>query len=221
MSISRRTIFTRMCFTIRPSRSGCAARKRKIESAFCVNSESRVQRAGNRCDACGHDGHTAILMGVAEILTDMRKELKGAVVFIFQPAEEGVLKGEEGGAELMVKQGVLDNREVDVISVDPIVASAQIINGLETIVSRNVNITQNPAVVTLGAIHGGIRNNIIYLQPGSPDCGKNCRSSRRNSCVRLYEIVLTANYSYYSGTNLGGIPSLSPDNPIQSTAGRV
>jgi len=124
--------------------------------------------------ACGHDGHTAILMGVAEILTDMRKELKGTVVFIFQPAEEGVPKGEEGGAELMVKQGVLDNPKVDVIfglhmdaqlevgkisyrpaatmasaadvritvignpshgaspwySVDPIVASAQIINGL-------------------------------------------------------------------------------------------
>ena len=158
--------------------------------------------------ACGHDGHTAILMGVAEILASMKKELKGTVVFIFQPAEEGAPKGEEGGAELMVKEGVLDNPKVDVIfglhmdallevgkisyhpgaamasasdmkitvkgkpshgsqpwlSVDPIVVSAEIINSLQTIVSRNVNLTENPAVVTIGAIHGGNRNNIISEQ---------------------------------------------------------
>lgn len=158
--------------------------------------------------ACGHDGHTAILMGVAEILAGMKKDLKGTVVFIFQPAEEGAPKGEEGGAELMVKQGVLDNPKVDVIfglhmdallevgkisyhpgaamasasdmkitvkgkpshgsqpwlSVDPIVVSAEIINSLQTIVSRNVNLTENPAVVTIGAIHGGNRNNIISEQ---------------------------------------------------------
>jgi len=158
--------------------------------------------------ACGHDGHVAILMGVAEILVGMKKELKGTVVFIFQPAEEGAPKGEEGGAELMVKEGVLDNPKVDVIfglhmdalvevgkisyhpggamasagdlkitvkgkpshgaspwnSVDPIVVSSQIINSLQTIVSRNVNLTENPAVVTIGAIHGGNRNNIISEQ---------------------------------------------------------
>ena len=155
--------------------------------------------------ACGHDAHVAILMGVAEILSGMRKELKGTVVFIFQPAEEGAPKGEEGGAKLMVKEGVLDNPKADVIfglhmdaqlevgkisyhpggamassadfkitvngkpshgsspwySVDPIVVSAQIINSLQTIVSRNVNLTENPSVVTIGAIHGGNRNNII------------------------------------------------------------
>ena len=158
--------------------------------------------------ACGHDGHVAILMGVAEILAGMKKELKGTIVFIFQPAEEGAPKGEEGGAELMVKQGVLNNPKVDVIfglhmdaqletgkiayhpagamasasdlkitvkgkpshgaspwySVDPIVVSAQIINSLQTIVSRNVKLTENPAVVTIGAIHGGNRNNIISDQ---------------------------------------------------------
>lgn len=158
--------------------------------------------------ACGHDAHTSILMGVAEILAGMKKELKGTVVFIFQPAEEGGPKGELSGAELMVKEGVLENPKVDVIfglhldalletgkisyhpgpamagagdmkitvkgkpshgsqpwlSVDPIVVSASIINSLQTIVSRNVNLTENPAVVTIGAINGGNRNNIISEQ---------------------------------------------------------
>jgi len=158
--------------------------------------------------ACGHDSHVAILMGVAEVLTAKQKDLKGTVKFIFQPAEEGAPKGEEGGAELMVKQGALKNPDVDVIfglhinsqieagkityrpggmfagvgdlkitvkgksshgadpwsSVDPIVTSAQIINNLQTIISRNVNITRNAAVVTIGAIHGGNRSNIIPEQ---------------------------------------------------------
>ena len=158
--------------------------------------------------ACGHDTHMAILMGVAEILSSIRKDLKGTVKFIFQPAEEGAPKGEEGGAELMVKEGVLDNPKVDVIfglhissqtalgnityrsgglmasvndmkivvkgrqahgaapwsSIDPIVISAQIINNLQTIVSRNLDITQNAGVVTVGSIHGGVRSNIIPEQ---------------------------------------------------------
>jgi amidohydrolase len=155
--------------------------------------------------ACGHDTHVSILMGVAEVLVGMQDELKGTVKFIFQPAEEGAPKGEEGGAELMVKEGVLENPKVDVIfglhikaklevgkvtyhpggtfagvsdmkitvkgksahgaypwySVDPIVTSAQIINALQTIVSRNINVTENAAVVTIGSIHGGNRSNII------------------------------------------------------------
>ena len=158
--------------------------------------------------ACGHDTHMAILMGVAEILSSMRNDIKGTVKFIFQPAEEGSPKGEEGGAELMVKEGVLDNPKVDVIfglhissqtelgrityrsgglmasvndmrivvkgrqahgaapwaSVDPIVTAAQIINNLQTIVSRNLDITQNAGVVTVGSIHGGVRSNIIPEQ---------------------------------------------------------
>src|SRR6195952_2284296 len=155
--------------------------------------------------ACGHDSHMAILMGVAQVLASMKTDLHGTVKFIFQPAEEGLPPGEHGGAEQMVKEGVMENPKVDVVfglhiqsyqpvgtityrpggdmaavndmqiivhgrsshgaypwsSVDPIVTSAQIINNFETIVSRNLHITDNPAVVTVGAINGGNRSNII------------------------------------------------------------
>ncbi len=158
--------------------------------------------------ACGHDTHMAILMGVAQILSSMKNDLKGTVKFIFQPAEEGAPQGETGGAERMVKEGVLENPKVDVIfglhinsqtevgkisyrpggtmagvndmkitvkgrsshgaypwsSVDPIVVSAEIINNLQTIVSRNLDVTQNAGVVTIGSIHGGNRSNIIPEQ---------------------------------------------------------
>ncbi len=155
--------------------------------------------------ACGHDSHVAMLMGVAEVLAGMKKNLAGTVKFIFQPAEEGVPVGEEGGAELMVKEGVLENPKVEVIfglhvnsqtpvgdigyrpggtmaavndmkitvsgqqahgaypwsSIDPVVVAAQIVTSLQTIVSRNLNITENPGVVTIGSIQGGVRSNII------------------------------------------------------------
>lgn len=155
--------------------------------------------------ACGHDAHVAILMGVAEILAAHKNDIAGTVVFLFQPAEEGITGLETFGAKQMVEQGVLDNPRVDAVfglhissifdlgtlhyrpgatmaavdelkikihgkqshgarpwtSVDPIVTSAQVINSLQTIVSRNVDITSMPAVLTIGAIHGGIRHNII------------------------------------------------------------
>ncbi len=154
--------------------------------------------------ACGHDAHTAMLMGVAEILAGMKAQLPGTVKFIFQPAEEGPPPGETGGAGDMVKEGVLENPHVDAIfglhvmpmapgtlwyragglmassdrlkivvhgrqthgaapwgGVDPIAVGAQIVNGLQTIVSRQIDITQAPAVVTIGHITGGIRYNII------------------------------------------------------------
>lgn len=156
--------------------------------------------------ACGHDSHVAILMGVAEVLAGMKDDLAGNVKFIFQPAEEGVFDAEIAGAELMVKEGVMedvdavfglhinsqtevgqisyrsgpimaavDNLNITVkgtqahgaypwSSVDPIVTSSQIVMGLQTILSRSVNVTKNPAVVTIGAIHGGIRHNIIPEQ---------------------------------------------------------
>src|SRR5882762_4785492 len=65
--------------------------------------------------ACGHDSHMAKLMGVAEILSKNKNELKGTIKFLFQPAEEGLPPGEEGGAYLMIKEGVLENPKVDVV----------------------------------------------------------------------------------------------------------
>jgi amidohydrolase len=155
--------------------------------------------------ACGHDSHVAILMAVAEILSKNKSDLKGTIKFIFQPAEEGPPKGEEGGADLMVREGVLDNPKVDVIfglhiqgirklgqiaykpagmmaasdwftikvkgkqshgaapwlGIDPIVVSAQIINGIQTIVSRQTQLTKEPAVISVGMINAGVRQNII------------------------------------------------------------
>ncbi len=155
--------------------------------------------------ACGHDGHMSILMAVANILAKNKSELKGTVKFIFQPAEEGAPVGEEGGAYLMIKEGVLENPKVEAIfglhiqsllpsgqlayrsgglmaavdgvnikvkgigahgatpwdSVDPIVVTSQIINGLQTIVSRQTELTKGAAVITIGSMHGGIRRNII------------------------------------------------------------
>ncbi|WP_286262927.1 amidohydrolase [Thalassotalea atypica] len=172
--------------------------------------ESKVRSTNNGQDvgvmhACGHDTHIAMLMGAAKILTSMKSELTGKVKFIFQPAEEGAPRGEVGGAQVMVEEGVLKNPDVDVIfglhissdlevgkveykeegimaavdpykivikgkqshgaypwlSADPIVTSAQVIMGLQTIVSREVKLVDSAAVVTVGMIHGGNRSNII------------------------------------------------------------
>lgn len=65
--------------------------------------------------ACGHDTHVAMLMGTAEVLTGMKDKIKGTVIFIFQPAEEGPPAGEEGGAPLMVKEGVMTNPKIDAV----------------------------------------------------------------------------------------------------------
>ena len=154
--------------------------------------------------ACGHDTHVAILMGVAELLA-ANTDFAGTVKFIFQPAEEGAPEGEEGGADLMIAEGVLENPKVDAIfglhinsgthvgkvryrpqgimassqrfvinvkgkqahgsqpwmSVDPILISAKIVDGLQSIISRNAELTKEAAVISVGSIHSGIRFNII------------------------------------------------------------
>lgn len=155
--------------------------------------------------ACGHDTHVSILMGTAQVLAGMKKDVPGTVVFIFQPAEEGPPGTEEGGAPLMIKEGVLDNPKVNAIfglhinsqtpvgviryksggtmassdwftirvkgkqthgsqpwsGVDPIMVSASIINGLQTIVSREMELTKAPVVISVGKINSGVRSNII------------------------------------------------------------
>lgn len=155
--------------------------------------------------ACGHDAHTAILMAVAEIFAPMKSQIAGTIKFLFQPAEEGPPGDEEGGAELMIKQGVLENPRPAAIfglhviagmatgkigyrpgptmagadtirirvqgrqthgafpwqGIDPVVLASQIVIGLQTIASRQMDITVEPCVVTISCIHGGVRDNII------------------------------------------------------------
>jgi amidohydrolase len=155
--------------------------------------------------ACGHDAHTAVLMGVAEALVKVKADLRGKVLFVFQPAEEGAPPGEVGGASEMLKAGIFDKYKPEVAigshawaslntgdfgyrvgplmadsniwrivvkgkqshgsrpwnGVDPILVASQIVTTLNTIVSRQVDITDNPAVLSVGIIKGGVRNNII------------------------------------------------------------
>lgn len=155
--------------------------------------------------ACGHDTHIAILMGVAEILSKNKDKINGTIKFVFQPAEEGAPPGEEGGAKLMVKEGVLENPKVDAIfglhigsmqpvgtlayksggimaavnsfeinvtgkqthgsmpwgGIDPIMASVKIIDGLQTLVSREMPLTNEAVVLSIGKISSGVRSNII------------------------------------------------------------
>ena len=154
--------------------------------------------------ACGHDAHVAILMGVAEFLAKNKADIKGNIMLIFQPAEEGPPEGENGGAKMMLEEGIFERYNPEVIfglhvgngphgyvgltpgpamaaasayrikikgvqahgsrpwdSIDPIMATSQLIEGLNTIVSRRINIINNPAVVSVGIVKSGTRNNII------------------------------------------------------------
>lgn len=169
-----------------------------------VTGEYNGQKVGVM-HACGHDSHIAMLLGAADILSKMKNDLPGTVVFLFQPAEEGPPGTEEGGAPLMVKEGALDNPKVDAVfgihieagldlgkiyykpgafmassdwftikvkgrqshgaspwqGIDPIVVSSNIIQNLQTIVSRQVDLTKAPVIITVGKFNAGVRPNII------------------------------------------------------------
>ncbi len=186
--------------------------------------------------ACGHDTHVAMLMGAAEVLAAMREDLQGNVMFVFQPAEEGAPKGEEGGAELMLKQGIFKRHKPDVAfglhitsslpagslayrsgpamasadsfeilvhgeqthgsapwgGVDPITAAAQIVGGINNIVSRQINITKEPAIVSFGKIAGGVRSNII---PDQVEMVGTIRNFDMDNRQKIFEkIKVTANH---------------------------
>jgi amidohydrolase len=178
------------------------------ETGLPFASKERGQYMGREVGvmhACGHDFHMSILLGAAEVLAGMKADLAGTVKIVFQPAEEGV-PGEPGGAEVMVKDGVLENPKVDAMfglhvgitpleagsitfrprglmaagdtyrivvkgrqthgampwaGVDPVVVASQIVLGLQTVVSRQIDLTAAPAVVTVGTIEGGTRHNIV------------------------------------------------------------
>ncbi|TDH27385.1 amidohydrolase [Segetibacter sp. 3557_3] len=182
--------------------------------------------------ACGHDTHTAILIGAATVLSQMKKDVPGTVVFLFQPAEEGSPIGEEGGASLMVKEGVLNNPKVEAafglhinsatevgtikyksgsvmasadefsikvkgkqthgaypwLGIDPIVVSSQIIMGLQTIVSRESELTKAPVVISVGMFHSGVRMNII---PEEADLTGTIRTLDANMRKLVFEKIKT------------------------------
>lgn len=197
-----------------------------------VTTEFRGEKVGVM-HACGHDGHIAILLGVAEALVKMKDQLQGQVLFVFQPAEEGPPEGERGGAKLMMEEGLFKIAKPDAMiglhlmaslntgvigykpgplmagsdyftitvtgsqthgsrpwtGVDPITVSGQILTGLQTIVSRQIDITQVPAVITVGAIKGGIRFNIIPDSVEMVGTVRNFDRAMRDDIVKRMQIT--------------------------------
>ncbi|HVQ05206.1 MAG TPA: amidohydrolase [Burkholderiaceae bacterium] len=205
--------------------------------------------------ACGHDCHTAILMGVASVLAGLRKELRGTVKFIFQPAEEMPPKGEDGGAKMMIQEGALQNPAPQAIfglhvtsrqnvgtigyrpgptmassdrfgitvhgrqthgaapwlGVDPIVTAAQVVLGLQTVVSRGVDIAREPVVVTVGMIKGGVRENII---PDSVEMRGTIRTFDEGMRDDVHERVTTLAEAVARGSRAGCTVCIEKNYPV-------
>jgi len=205
--------------------------------------------------ACGHDCHTAILMGVASVLAGLREQLRGSVKVIFQPAEEMPPKGEDGGAKMMIQEGALQNPTPQAIfglhvtsrqnvgflgyrsgptmassdrfsitvhgrqthgaapwlGVDPIVTSAQVVLGLQTVVSRGVDIAREPAVVTVGMIRGGVRENII---PDSVEMRGTIRTFDEGMRDDVHERVTTLAESVAHGSRAGCTVCIEKNYPV-------
>ncbi|MEP7302750.1 MAG: amidohydrolase [Caldimonas sp.] len=221
---------------------------------------SKVQAVWNNesvgvMHACGHDAHTAILMGVAEVLAGLRAGLRGSVKFIFQPAEELPPEGEEGGAKMMIAEGALEKPVPQAIfglhvtsrlpfsvigyrpgptmasadsfritvngrqthgampwfGVDPIVTAAQVVLGLQTVVSRQVDLTREPAVVTIGMIRGGVRQNII---PDSVEMRGTIRSFDEEMRDDIHERVTTLSESIARGSRASCTVCIAKNYPV-------
>jgi amidohydrolase len=214
-----------------------------IPFASKVTTEYNGQKVGVM-HACGHDAHTAMLMGAAEVLSKMKAEVPGTIVFIFQPAEEGPPEGEEGGASLMVAEGVLDDPKVEAIfgmhinsavpvgtiqyksgafmasadlfkikvkgksshgsqpwlGTDPIYISSQIIQSLQGIVSRESDLTKAPVVVTVGAIHSGVRFNIIPEEAEMLGTIRNLDSTIRKEVLQQVRNIAETTAAMYGAT---------------------
>ena len=205
--------------------------------------------------ACGHDCHVAILMGVAQVLSGLRAQLRGSVKFIFQPAEEMPPEGEDGGAKMMIAEGALekptpraifglhvtsrqatgqigyrsgptmassDKLKITVhgrqthgaapwMGVDPIVTAAQVVLGLQTVISRTIDLTQEPAVVTIGMIRGGVRENII---PDSVEMRGTIRTFNEEMRDDIHERVTTLAEAVSRGSRAGCKVCIDKNYPV-------
>jgi amidohydrolase len=231
----------------------------QVDVPFASKVKSQYQgRDVGVMHACGHDAHTAMLLGLAEIFAHMKKDLPGEIMLIFQPAEEGNAPGEDGGAQLMVKEGVFKDFKPDAVfgmhvvsalnvgivgvraggamassdafhitvhgkqshgalpwnSIDPIVTAAEIVTAAQSIVSRQLNINKQPAVITFGTFNSGQRFNIVpeaaeltgTIRTFDEDMRKQIFASLR----RIAEHVAAAN----GATADVQIPSAESTNPV-------